>query len=278
MHTNHPRPAHFVFTAMATALALLPVPAAAVNKCIWPGGQITFQDAPCVGKGEALTVRPASGDVNVNVNVNASSEQSAERTRREIAVINRRSEVNQAIARGEPLVGMSRAELDQAMGAPTRVNADNDGGVMKSQIICERPQATWLVYAEADVVTRLQNRPTIGRSAAAPAVHCPTPFEIRNMQTGASSSSLSGLSGKSKSPKQCAADDNKSNNPANRPTSSAELSAPLTTKQTLWGRIPIKPHQIDQLLGAAAQAIEIAYLSSSTQNVTEPRSLHQHEP
>ncbi len=45
----------------AATLALLPLPAAAVNKCTGPTGAIVFQDAPCPGKGETLTVRPASG-------------------------------------------------------------------------------------------------------------------------------------------------------------------------------------------------------------------------
>jgi hypothetical protein len=97
----------------AALLALTTAPSWAVNKCTGPDGRVQFQDAPCTGTGEAITVRPASG------NASASSEQSAERTRREIARINRRSEVTAAIGRGEPLVGMSRAELGQAMGAPT---------------------------------------------------------------------------------------------------------------------------------------------------------------
>lgn len=33
----------------------------AVNKCAGPGGTVVFQDAPCAGKGETLTVKPASG-------------------------------------------------------------------------------------------------------------------------------------------------------------------------------------------------------------------------
>ena len=43
------------------ALALQPLPAAAINKCTGPDGKTTFQDAPCTGKGETLNVRPASG-------------------------------------------------------------------------------------------------------------------------------------------------------------------------------------------------------------------------
>lgn len=36
-------------------------PVWAINKCAGPGGGVVFQDAPCAGKGETLTVRPASG-------------------------------------------------------------------------------------------------------------------------------------------------------------------------------------------------------------------------
>lgn len=43
------------------AVVLMPLPAAAVNKCTGPDGKLVFQDAPCLGKGETLTVRPASG-------------------------------------------------------------------------------------------------------------------------------------------------------------------------------------------------------------------------
>jgi hypothetical protein len=48
-------------TFAATALSLMPLAAAAVNKCIGPDGRVVFQDAPCAGKGETITVRPASG-------------------------------------------------------------------------------------------------------------------------------------------------------------------------------------------------------------------------
>lgn len=45
----------------ALALALLAPPAWAVNKCTGADGRVTFQDAPCAGRGEALDIRPASG-------------------------------------------------------------------------------------------------------------------------------------------------------------------------------------------------------------------------
>jgi hypothetical protein len=168
--------------ALAT-VALAVSPAWAVNKCTGPDGQITFQDAPCAGKGEALTVRPASGHAN------ESSAASAARTRADIAAIEWRSQTAGAIARGEPLVGMTRAELDQAMGTPTLVNANNYAGVQQDQVIYERPGVTWLVYTKAGKVTDIQKRPSINASSG-PSVLCPTPFEIRNMQVSASSNTL----------------------------------------------------------------------------------------
>lgn len=44
----------------STAIALC-TPAFGVNKCTSPTGAVTFQDAPCAGQGQQLTVRPASG-------------------------------------------------------------------------------------------------------------------------------------------------------------------------------------------------------------------------
>lgn len=48
-------------TLAALSAALAVSPAWAVNKCTGPDGRVAFQDAPCAGKGEALTVRPSSG-------------------------------------------------------------------------------------------------------------------------------------------------------------------------------------------------------------------------
>jgi hypothetical protein len=36
-------------------------PAFAINKCTGADGKTVFQDAPCMGKGETITVKPASG-------------------------------------------------------------------------------------------------------------------------------------------------------------------------------------------------------------------------
>lgn len=158
-------------------------PVWAINKCT-VDGKTVFQDTPCAGKGEALTVRPASGHSN------ASTVESAAKTKRDIASIEWRSKINAAISRSEPLVGMTRAELDKAMGTPTKLNANNYDGRLKDQIIYDRPRQSWYVYTEDGVVTSIQHRPSMTRDVAQ-TVKCPSPMEIRSMETSASSITLS---------------------------------------------------------------------------------------
>ena len=52
---------HIKILLASAAISLLCSQAWAINKCTGPDGKVSFQDAPCVGKGEALTVTPASG-------------------------------------------------------------------------------------------------------------------------------------------------------------------------------------------------------------------------
>lgn len=47
---------------LTVAITLICSQAWAVNKCTGADGQTTFQDAPCAGKGQAINVRPASGN------------------------------------------------------------------------------------------------------------------------------------------------------------------------------------------------------------------------
>ena len=47
--------------AVLMAALMVCAPSWAVNKCTGPDGKVSFQDAPCSGKGEALTVRPSGG-------------------------------------------------------------------------------------------------------------------------------------------------------------------------------------------------------------------------
>lgn len=51
-------------TFTVTFLAALCAPAWAINKCTGADGKVAFQDAACEGKGQTISVRPASGSVN----------------------------------------------------------------------------------------------------------------------------------------------------------------------------------------------------------------------
>lgn len=49
----------FLFVAVLLAAS----PVWAINKCKGPDGKVSFQDTPCLGQGEKIEVRPASGSV-----------------------------------------------------------------------------------------------------------------------------------------------------------------------------------------------------------------------
>lgn len=57
----------------ACAAVLLSValcaPAWGISKCTAPDGSVTFQDAPCSGKGEQISVKPASGNATARTPV-----------------------------------------------------------------------------------------------------------------------------------------------------------------------------------------------------------------
>jgi hypothetical protein len=161
------------------------VPAWAVNKCTGADGAVVFQDAPCQGKGEALTVRPASGKAQPSTGNSA-----AMKARSDLAAVNWRAEVRGAIERREPLVGMTQSELLEAMGQPDRANLANYNGVPHNQLIYERGGRTLYVYTDAGVVKAIQNTESIGGARKA-SVRCPSPMEIRSMETSASSITLS---------------------------------------------------------------------------------------
>jgi hypothetical protein len=173
-----------------TAALLLASPSWAVNKCTAADGTVTFQDAPCAsGQSKAVKVwstGPAAATSAPAMNTSVSATTGAAPL-----PVPSRAQINQAIVRGEPLVGMTRAELDRAMGAPTKVNANNYAGRQNDQIIYERPTATWLVYTDAGIVTSIQHRPAaVPVASGGHALPCPSALEIRNMETSASSNTI----------------------------------------------------------------------------------------
>lgn len=59
------------------AVALAVAPTWAINKCKGADGKFVFQDAPCVGSGERIDVRPASGHAPAPAPVQAGSAATA---------------------------------------------------------------------------------------------------------------------------------------------------------------------------------------------------------
>lgn len=175
----------FLKTLFFSAAVALSGQALAVNKCTGPDGKVAFQDAPCEGKGEAVTVRPASGSAQKQTATGAAIKAMAD-----VAAVNRKSEVREAIERREPLIGMTQGELFEAMGRPDRASLANYNGIPHNQLIYERNGRTQYVYTDAGVVKAIQNSESILAPKRA-AVRCPTPMEIRSMETSASSILLS---------------------------------------------------------------------------------------
>lgn len=66
--------------ALLAAIITACSPAWAINKCTGPDGKTIFQDAPCPGKGEQITVKPASGNAPPPAAITADAAASAPAT------------------------------------------------------------------------------------------------------------------------------------------------------------------------------------------------------
>lgn len=171
--------------ALMFACLLAATPAWAINKCTDASGKVVYQDAACAGgKGQALTIRPASGPGNAA----ASGEAQAR-----LDKLKSDNAMSEAIRTHTPLVGMTSVQLQQALGTPTKVNADNYNGTQRDQVIFERRNETWYVYTRNGVVESIQHRPgaPIGSPPAQEAGRCPSQHEIKAAITSASSITLS---------------------------------------------------------------------------------------
>lgn len=137
-----------------------------------------IQQLPCTG-GTEIDVRPAMG------NDDAASARAAQAGAPGTGN-------NQAILAGigqrRPVVGMTDANLRMAMGTPTRTNSANYSGRQSDQLIFERDTGTWYVYVREGMVSSIQFQEAIRRE---PSRTCPNSLQIRNMETSASSITIS---------------------------------------------------------------------------------------
>lgn len=155
-----------LFVLLSLALS----PAWAVHKCTGTDGKVTFQEAPCASSAKTEAMRIDSPD----------SPPPSE------AELRWRSELNRALLRGEPLVGMSEVDLQRAMGQPTR--SLSGSGTAQNQYVYERGGRAWYVSTRQGRVASVQSElRTELAQPAAPQANCPSPLAFRNLETSASS-------------------------------------------------------------------------------------------
>ncbi|MDO9148308.1 MAG: hypothetical protein Q7U52_11720 [Hydrogenophaga sp.] len=166
---------HKIVVAAWAALALLSLPAAAVNKCTAPDGSVAFQDAPCAGKGEAVVVRPASGSgglapggVSEAQRINAAIDRSAAARRvveLDALLIPR---ATQALQRHQLRCTQQRAELERSQYA---YRQNLYGKTHAAQMASEMVQLTLDCEREEKALLRTLRTLEQERSAAAGAAN-----------------------------------------------------------------------------------------------------------
>ena len=80
------------------------------------------------------------------------------------------------------MVGMTRRELDQAMGTSDKINAAQYGASYQDQLIYNRDGRTLYVYTKDGVVSSIQNTDSAPVVAAPLQKPCPSPSEIRDIE------------------------------------------------------------------------------------------------
>lgn len=167
-----PGAAPLALATLALALSGLSAGARAAYRCVSPSGAVGFQDTPCPGHHRQDTVA-------VTAAPSASSAESIARSRR----------IDAAIVAGQPVVGMSRREVDRALGgAPDRVAQGQYPGVIRDQLTFERGDRIWVVTLDNGRVVGVESRePRLPRAVAAAsglaqARACPSAAEIRDIE------------------------------------------------------------------------------------------------
>lgn len=161
---------------MALALLATGVPhaQAQVYKCPDPHGRTVIQQAPCTG-GQELDVKPASGYDNP-----ANAARARLRAERE----GNAQDILLAISEGRPAIGMNEDQLRMALGTPTRINRANYQGRTSDQWVYYSRGQSWFVYVRDGRVSSFQNSETTSTGSSHA---CPSAMDIRNLETSASS-------------------------------------------------------------------------------------------
>lgn len=158
---------------LAPLLLAVALPAhAQVFRCKQPDGRIAYQDTPCATGEQKKVASPASGSAP------SGDAPPPIDYKQQLNELDRRSKIREAIANGTPMVSMTRAELDSAMGRPDSVNTGQYGTSSQDQLVYRRGSRTLYVYVKDGVVTSIQNNQNV-QAARKP---CPTESEIKRIE------------------------------------------------------------------------------------------------
>lgn len=134
----------------ACCLCLAAPSSAAIYRCTEPDGRHIYQETPCdKGAQKDVVKRDTRGE-----------DPAARHALPAIGSMERRALLSEAIASGQPLVGMTRAELDLALGKPARVKIRYNGSIVREQLSYA---GAGVVELEHDTVVAINSAPRTQR-------------------------------------------------------------------------------------------------------------------
>lgn len=157
-------------------LAGVSAPAAAQYRCRAPDGSISFQQNPCP---------EGAGQQKLDLRVNAPAAPAAPPDYNgPLSELERQRKIREAISAGRPMVGMTRAELDVALGMPQRSSSGQAGPDQNDHLLYLRNGRSIHVSLKNGVVVAFDDvdPPLAASRAGSIAKPCPSAHEIRDIE------------------------------------------------------------------------------------------------
>ena len=117
-------------TTLVLLLAAASLPAAAQYRCRAADGSVSFQQSPCP-QGTSQQKLELRADAPASPGV-------APDYKGQLSELERQRKIREAITAGRPMVSMTRAELDSAMGVPQRSSSGQVGPDQTEQLLYQR--------------------------------------------------------------------------------------------------------------------------------------------
>jgi len=156
------------------SLLALSLPAAAQFRCRAPDGSISFQQNPCPnGHGQQK--------LDMRVDQPAAAATSPDYSS-PLSELERQRKVREAIMAGRPMVSMTRAELDSAMGSPLRSSSGQVGPDSTDQLYYQRGGRGFYVSLRNGLVVAFDDVDPLPARAAQAGKPCPSAREIRDIE------------------------------------------------------------------------------------------------